>query len=68
MQIQLSTIDGAIGTSCMSIFAAAGPGIKENFRTPQVVHHVDVTPTIATLLGTRMPEQCEGAPIYQILK
>ena len=64
----LSTIDGAIGTSCMSIFAAAGPGIRENFRTPRVIHHVDVTPTIATLLGTRMPEQCEGAPVYQILK
>ena len=64
----LSTVEGAIGTSCMSIFAAAGPGIKENFKTPRVVHHVDVTPTIATLLGTRMPAQCEGAPIYQILK
>ncbi len=64
----LSTVDGAIGTSCMSFFAAAGPGIKENFKTPRVVHHVDVVPTMATLLGTRMPAQCEGAPIYQILK
>lgn len=64
----LSTVDGAIGTSCMSIFAAAGPGIKENFKTPRVVHHVDVAPTIATLFGIRMPAQCEGAPIYQILK
>lgn len=63
----LSTVDGACGTSCMSIFAAAGPGIKENFRTPRVVHHVDVTPTIATLLGVRMPNECEGAPVYQIL-
>lgn len=62
-----STVDGAIGTSCMSFFAAAGPGIKENFKTARVVHHVDVTPTVATLLGTRMPEQCEGAPVYQIL-
>lgn len=64
----LSTVDGACGTSCMSIFAAAGPGIKENFRTKRVVRHVDVTPTIATLFDIRMPNECEGAPIYQILK
>lgn len=63
----ISTVEGACGTSCMSIFAAAGPGIKENFRTKRVVHHVDVTPTIATLFGIRMPNECEGAPIYQIL-
>ena len=63
----ISTVEGACGTSCMSIFAAAGPGIKENFRTKRVGHHVDVTPTIATLFGIRMPNECEGAPIYQIL-
>jgi len=27
-----------------------------------------VAPTIAILLGTRMPAQCEGAPIYQIIE
>ena len=63
----ISTVEGACGTSCMSIFAAAGPGIKENFKTSRVVHHVDVTPTIATLFDIRMPNECEGAPIYQIL-
>ena len=62
-----STVEGACGTSCMSIFAAAGPGIKENFKTKRVVHHVDVTPTIAALFGIRVPHECEGAPIYQIL-
>ena len=51
----------------MSIFAAAGSGIKENFKTKRVVHHVDVTPTIAALFGIRVPHECEGAPIYQIL-
>lgn len=63
----ISTVEGACGTSCMSIFAAAGPGIKENFKTSRVVHHVDVTPTIATLFDIRMPNECEGAPVYQIL-
>ena len=64
----ISTVDGFCSTSCMSIFAAAGGGIKENFRTPRVVHHVDIAPTIASLFDVRVPAQCEGAPIYQILK
>ena len=63
-----STIDGACGTSVRSIFMAAGPGIKENFLTDRIVKHMDVAPTAAVLLGVRMPAQCEGAPIYQILK
>ena len=63
----LSTVDGYYDTSCMSIFAACGGGIKQDFRTPRVVHHVDVAPTIAALFGIRVPAQCEGAPIYQIL-
>jgi hypothetical protein len=64
----LSTVEGAIGTSCMSYFAAAGNGIKEDFRTPRVVRHVDVVPTIATLFDIRMPAQCEGGILHQILK
>lgn len=62
-----STIDGACGTSVRSTFMAAGPGIKENFLTERIVKHMDVAPTAAVLLKVRMPYQCEGAPIYQIL-
>lgn len=62
-----STINGACGTSVRSIFMAAGKGIKANYRTSRIVKHVDVTPTAAALLGVRMPNDCEGAPIYQIL-
>ena len=40
---------------------------KKGFITDRVIRQVDVTPTIATLAGVRMPAQCEGAPIYQIL-
>lgn len=64
----LSTIDGACDTSVRSVFFAAGPGIKKNHLTERTIHHVDVAPTMAVLLGTRMPAQCEGAPVYQILE
>lgn len=64
----LSTFKGLNHTSVSPIFVAAGAGIKENFKTDRVIREVDVTPTIATLLGVRMPDQCEGAPVYQILK
>lgn len=63
----LSTAQGYFDTSVSPIFVAAGQGIKENHTTSRTIRQVDVTPTIATLLGVRMPAQCEGAPIYQIL-
>lgn len=63
----LSTQEGACHTSVSPIFVAAGPGIKSGFTTNRVIRQVDVAPTVATLGGVRMPAQCEGAPIYQIL-
>ena len=62
----LSSTRGYDDTSVAPIFVAAGPGIKENFVTDRVIRQVDVTPTVAALLGVRMPHQCEGAPAYQI--
>ena len=59
---------GGNHTSVSPIFVAAGPGIKKGCKTNRVIRQVDMAPTIATLLGTRMPAQCEGAPIYQILE
>lgn len=64
----LSTMYGTCDTSVASIFMAAGAGIKTNYRTERLVKHVDVTPTVAVLAGLRMPAQCEGAPVYQILE
>lgn len=58
---------GGHHTSVAPIFVAAGPGIKQGFLTKRVIRQVDIAPTIAVLLGVRMPAQCEGAPIYQIL-
>ncbi len=63
----LSTTFGFADTSVSPIFLAAGPGIKENFITDRIIREVDVAPTVALLGGVRMPKQCEGAPVYQIL-
>ncbi|HML37869.1 MAG TPA: nucleotide pyrophosphatase, partial [Bacillota bacterium] len=63
----LTTAEGYFNTSVSPIFIAAGQGIKNSFITDRVIRQVDVAPTIAILLGARIPAQCEGAPIYQIL-
>ncbi|MCV3739754.1 alkaline phosphatase family protein [Lentilactobacillus hilgardii] len=64
----LTTAEGYFETSVSPVFIASGKGIKPQFTTDRVIRQVDVTPTIALLLGTRIPAQCEGAPIYQIFK
>ena len=51
----------------IQIFIAAGSGIKEGFVTDRVIREIDVAPTMAVLGGVRIPAQCEGAPVYQIL-
>lgn len=63
----LTTAEGYFNTSVSPVFIAAGQGIKNNFITERVIRQVDVTPTMAVLLGARIPSHCEGAPIYQIL-
>ena len=63
----LSTFVGLQNTSVSPIFVAAGAGIKENFTTDRIIREVDVAPTVAALLGVRMPDQCEGAVVHQIL-
>lgn len=62
----LSTTWGYANTSVSPIFIAAGSGIKANYKTTRIIRQVDVAPTVAALAGVRMPEQCEGAPVYQI--
>ena len=62
----LSTYFGHFDSSVSPIFIAAGNGIKAGY-TDRVIRQVDMVPTIATMLDVRMPKQCEGAPVYQIL-
>ena len=63
----LSTTYGVEDTSVSPIFIAAGPGIKEGYKTNRMIREVDFAPTLAVLGGVRMPRECEGAPVYQIL-
>lgn len=63
----LSTTYGEGETSSSPIFVAAGPGLKQGFTTDRVIRQVDVAPTICYLAGVRMPAQCEGSIVYQIL-
>ena len=64
----LSTSSGYFGTSVMPVFIASGEGIKQNFTTSRVIRQVDLAPTISNLLGLRVPNECEGAAVYQILE
>ena len=64
----LSTTYGEGDTSVSPLFVAAGPGIKSGFYTDRIIRQIDFAPTVAVLGGVRMPAQCEGAPIYQILE
>ena len=63
----LSTVEGDCETSLAPIFIAAGKGIKAGCKTERYIRQVDVVPTVAVLMNCRMPAQCEGAPVYQIL-
>lgn len=63
----LSTVLGHADTTLSPIFVAAGAGIKEGYEMKLFPREVDVAPTTAALLGVRMPQECEGAPIYSIL-
>ena len=64
----MATALGECDTSAGPIFMAAGPGIKKGIYTDRMIRQVDVAPTIASIMGLRMPAQCEGAPIYQIIE
>jgi Uncharacterized conserved protein len=63
----LSTTWGEKGTSVSPIFIAAGSGLKKGFETDRIIREVDLVPTMAVIGGVKMPAQCEGAPVYQIL-
>ena len=63
----LPTYEGFQDTSVAPIFIASGKGVKSGVVTERVIREIDVAPTVASILGVRMPMQCEGAPVYQIL-
>ena len=63
----LSTTYGENDTSVSPIFIAAGQGVKPGFKTERIIRQIDFAATVAVLGGVRMPRECEGAPVYQIL-
>lgn len=64
----LSTTEGYFETSVSPIFFAAGAGLKKGHYTERMIREVDVAPTVAAIMDLRMPHECEGAPVYQILE
>lgn len=64
----LSTYFGQNHTSVSPIYISAGKGLKKGCLTDRVIRQVDFAATLAHLGGVRMPAQCEGAPLYQILE
>ena len=63
----LSTTEGYFGTSVSPIFVAAGPGVKAGYELKRQMREVDIAPTVAAIMGVRMPEHADGAVIHQIL-
>ena len=45
-----------------------GPNIKENYTYPRPRWLADIVPTLCYLTGNRIPDDTEGAPIYQIME
>ena len=63
----LSTQEGYFDTSVAPIFVAAGKGIKEGYVMKRHIRQIDLAPTMAALGGVRMPAQCDGGVVHQIL-
>ncbi len=64
----LLMVEGYKETSVAPIFIAAGKGLKKGYNSQRIIRQADMAPTLAHMLDVRMPKQCEGAVIYQILE
>lgn len=64
----LPTFMGYFDSTVSPIFIAGGKGVKQGYYTDRVIRQVDFAPTIAALLGVRMPAQSEGSVVHQILE
>ena len=52
----------------MNLLMFRGPNIKENYTYPRPRWLADIVPTLCYLTGNRIPDDTEGAPIYQIME
>ncbi len=62
----LPTQCGFADTSVSPIFIAAGKGLKQGIAAKRVIRQADFAPTVAAMLGIRMPEQNEGGVLTQL--
>jgi len=58
---------GGIG-DLRSLFLLAGPGVKKGVTLERTIWLQEVVPTLCYLADLPVPEQCEGAIIYQALE
>ncbi|MHB1415233.1 MAG: alkaline phosphatase family protein [Chloroflexota bacterium] len=58
---------GAIG-DLRTLFLLTGPGVKEGVILERTIWLEDVVPTLCYLADLPVPEQCEGAVVYQALE
>jgi len=63
----LATAYGERGTSLSPIYIGAGKGLKQGYTTNRVLRQVDLAPTVCVLTGARIPDTCDGAPMYDLL-
>lgn len=64
---QLTTGEYGVG-SMKGVFIVKGPGIKKGITLERTVWLTDIVPTICYALNLPVPEDCEGAVIYQIFE
>ena len=63
----MSTTEGLFHTSVSPIFVAAGKGVKSGYKIERMIREVDLAPTVAGIMGIRVPANADGAVIHQIL-
>ena len=63
----LPTADWGLG-SLRGVFALSGPGIKKGVELERNVWCLDLIPTLCYLTGWPMPQDAEGAVIFQALE
>ncbi|MCL4467169.1 MAG: alkaline phosphatase family protein [Chloroflexi bacterium] len=51
-----------------SLFLLSGPGVKKGVTVERTIWLQDVVPTLCYLADLPVPEQCEGAVVYQALE
>jgi len=63
----LPTADYGVG-SLKAVLCMAGPGLKKGFRLERTCSITDIVPTVCYMMDFPVPEQVEGAVLYQTFR